>query len=198
MRGRLARGAYALPFVLLVLGLIGVLVVVFIQSNINMKQQNRLTFAQVQAHYLAQAGMQHALLKLRILPNESFEACALARGICPFLPPGTVPTYSRDLNLCLLEEFREDIRCGQPGGAPSLYPIPAINGIPPELLQSSYATAAMTAVSVGVDPGTAGTGIRNLTVEIRVSAEAVSNFKGEVLTRRDEIQKLVQIQRSVQ
>ena len=62
-------------------------VFVFMMSTIRVedKRQNLMTFQQLKAYYLAQAAIQHALLKVRILPNEVYDASALARGLCPFV-----------------------------------------------------------------------------------------------------------------
>ncbi len=43
-------------------------------SNTNLAVQNKKTLGQLQAYYLAQSAIQHAILKLRLLPKETFDA----------------------------------------------------------------------------------------------------------------------------
>jgi len=42
-------------------------------SNTNLAYQNKQTLYQMQAYYLAHSGMQHAKLKIRLLPKELYE-----------------------------------------------------------------------------------------------------------------------------
>ncbi len=67
----------------------GVFVLMIMSIRVEDKRQNLMTFQQLKAYYMAQAGIQHALLKIRILPNEVYDASALSRGFCPLLlsPP---------------------------------------------------------------------------------------------------------------
>ncbi len=45
-------------------------------SNTTLSLQNKKTLGQLQAYYLAQSALQHAMLKLRFLPKETYEAFA--------------------------------------------------------------------------------------------------------------------------
>lgn len=45
-----------------------------IQTNSTIGLQNRNTLRQLQAYYLSQSGLQHMLLKLKLLPREAYEA----------------------------------------------------------------------------------------------------------------------------
>lgn len=86
------RAGFSIPLVLLFCTITVLLVMVFVNARVSASAQNKNAFARLKAHYIAQAAVQHALLKLRILPGESFNAAMLAKGICPFLPVGTAPT----------------------------------------------------------------------------------------------------------
>ena len=44
-----------------------------VQTNTTIGLQNRNTLRQLQAYYLAQSGLQHLLLKLKLLPREAYE-----------------------------------------------------------------------------------------------------------------------------
>lgn len=57
---------FALAIALFMYALIG--------SGTNLAVQNKKTLGQLQAYYLAQSALQHAMLKLRFLPKETFEA----------------------------------------------------------------------------------------------------------------------------
>lgn len=48
------------------------------------KQQNMLAFHALQAEFLAQAAIQHALLKIQFFRQEVFDAGAAEKGLCPF------------------------------------------------------------------------------------------------------------------
>ena len=55
------------------------------------KQQNVMTFNFLQANFLAQASLQHMLMKISILPQESYDCGTIQRGFCPLqavLPSG--------------------------------------------------------------------------------------------------------------
>lgn len=86
-----ARQAQAIPLVMGFAFLASVFVFMLMSIRVEDKKQNLLTFQQLKAYYMAQAAIQHALLKVRILPNETYDASALARGQCPLLidPPDT-------------------------------------------------------------------------------------------------------------
>jgi len=47
---------------------------VLLESNTSLFMQNRKTLGQLQAYYLAQSALQHAILKLRLLPKETYDA----------------------------------------------------------------------------------------------------------------------------
>jgi hypothetical protein len=63
----------ALVLVLFFAFIIAIIVFVMLCSNTNLGQQNKTMLRQLQAYYLAQSGVQHALLKLRLLPKETYE-----------------------------------------------------------------------------------------------------------------------------
>ncbi|HNV71498.1 MAG TPA: hypothetical protein PKO06_17470, partial [Candidatus Ozemobacteraceae bacterium] len=47
------------------------------------KQQNVINFDFLQANFLAQAAIQHVLLKAHILPQEAYDSGVIMRGFCP-------------------------------------------------------------------------------------------------------------------
>ncbi|NLI78752.1 MAG: hypothetical protein GX442_20220 [Candidatus Riflebacteria bacterium] len=52
----------------------GLLVYFLIGANANLSLQNRKTIGQLQAYYLAHSAFQHVQLKLRLLPQETYDA----------------------------------------------------------------------------------------------------------------------------
>jgi hypothetical protein len=52
---------------------IAIILFFMISSNSNLANQNKQSLSQMQAYYLAHSGMQHAKLRLRLLPKETYE-----------------------------------------------------------------------------------------------------------------------------
>jgi len=85
VRGRpRSREAVSIPLVVVISSVLFIMLVSYTVTRTTVKKQFKKTMGQVKATYMAKAGIQHAILKLRILPNEGYKAGALARGICPF------------------------------------------------------------------------------------------------------------------
>ena len=185
---RADRAAFSIPLVLLFCALMVLLLVSFVQTRINMKQQTRITFRQLKAHYLAQSGVQHALLKLRVLPLESYDAAAVSRGICPFLGPTDVapnvpPPAGGDI---ILKEFVSDVTTDPAFSATFNYPISF-----PEFANWQYRPVEIKALSAEKEGDTLVHSI-----EIKVDGELNENFKGVALTTTDEVTRVVKITRS--
>lgn len=70
------RNGSAVVVVLFFAFAIATVLFVMISSNANLAAQNKKTLMQLQAYYLAQSGLQHARLKLRLLPKETFDLFA--------------------------------------------------------------------------------------------------------------------------
>lgn len=83
------RRGQAIPLVMGFCFLSVVFVFAITTVRVEDKKQNLMTFQQLKAYYMAQGAIQHALLKIRILPNETYDVSALSRGHCPLLiePP---------------------------------------------------------------------------------------------------------------
>ena len=67
------RKGVAVMVVLFFCFAIATVLYVLISSNVNLAYQNRKTLLQLQAYYMAHSGLQHAKLKLRLLPKETFD-----------------------------------------------------------------------------------------------------------------------------
>ncbi len=68
------RQGIAIVVVLLFAVSIALFMFILIGSNTNLSLQNRKTLGQLQAYFLAQSALQHAILKLRLLPKETYDA----------------------------------------------------------------------------------------------------------------------------
>lgn len=55
-----------------------------VRTNTTIGMQNRSTLRQLQAYYVAQSGLQHMLLKLKLLPREAYEAMKTSSGADEF------------------------------------------------------------------------------------------------------------------
>ncbi len=67
------RRGMAIIVILFMAFAIGIILAVMVKSNSNLVLQNKTTLRNLQAYYLAQSGVQHTLLKLRLLPKECYQ-----------------------------------------------------------------------------------------------------------------------------
>lgn len=67
------RSGVAIVVVMFFAFSIAIILFFMISSNSNLAYQNKQTLNQMQAYYLAHSGMQHAKLRLRLLPKETYE-----------------------------------------------------------------------------------------------------------------------------
>lgn len=176
---RITRRGFSIPMVVLFCAIMVLVLMAFIQTRMNMKSQTKVSFRQLKAHYLAQSGIQHALLKLRILPNESFEAACVARGICPFVPTGGTANPSTLLQPALLDHFRSDVNT-------TSHPISDAS-----FNQWAYNCESLKAIMAQNEGATA----RVHAVEITVTGTAHTNFKGVMVDTVDEVRRVVKISR---
>lgn len=116
------RSGIAIPLVVIFCGVMAILVYTLTQTRIEQKRQNITQFNALQAHYLAQGAVQHALLKFRVLPTEAYAATALARGLCPFhvAGPGTKLIPGTGKTPEALDAFVKDINSDRQEGGVDL------------------------------------------------------------------------------
>jgi len=77
----------AVPVVLLFVFMVSVYLFSLLSTRKEVRKQGLTNINQRQAYYMAMGGIQQALLKLRLLHREAYDAGSLARGICPFFNP---------------------------------------------------------------------------------------------------------------
>lgn len=187
-----SRSGFSIPLVILFCSVMVMVLIAFVQTRINMKQQTKVTFRQIKAHYLAQSGIQHALLKLRVLPLESYDAASIARGACPFLKPteagptGALSPSEEVQYGQLLTEFASDVATRTPPGGVTSYPITFS-----EISGWHYSTTSLKALMAEREDDT-----QTHAVRIRVEGELNERYKGVDMTTTDEVVRVVRISRS--
>lgn len=81
------RKGIAIPLVLLFVLMVSVYIMSLLHTRSGVRTQALTSLNQRQAYYMAMGGIQQALLKIRLLHREAYDAGCLSRGICPFFNP---------------------------------------------------------------------------------------------------------------
>lgn len=81
------RKGIAIPLVLLFVLMVSVYIISLLHTRSGVRTQALTGLNQRQAYYMAMGGIQQALLKIRLLHREAYDAGSLNRGICPFFNP---------------------------------------------------------------------------------------------------------------
>lgn len=108
----------AIPLVLMFVFVVSVYLFSMIYSRSEVRKQGLTSLNQRQAYYMAMGGIQQALLKIRLLHREAYDAGSLARGICPFFNPYGDNLVANDLSagvktLKARNIFMTDLNSGQ-------------------------------------------------------------------------------------
>ncbi|MBI3039777.1 hypothetical protein HYY75_12160 [bacterium] len=124
----LGRRGMAIPMSLLFVTVAITLLFSMTTSRTTVKKQNLSSYTQKKAYYMAMGGIQHALLKLRVLPREAYQAGALARGICPFFSTFGNQQVSTETpilykNNVAMDIFMSDLHSSSPPGGPGGVPL---------------------------------------------------------------------------
>ncbi|HEY9069526.1 MAG TPA: hypothetical protein VIV61_04660 [Candidatus Ozemobacteraceae bacterium] len=83
MRGTHPARGMAIPLVLLFATVLAIIGTTLIKATRQTSRQNLTSYNQLQAHFVARAGMEHALLKTKYLHRELYDAICLAQGRNP-------------------------------------------------------------------------------------------------------------------
>lgn len=78
-----SRAGMAIPLVLIFATALGIVATYIIKSTMHYNRANVTSFAQLQAHFIARAGIEHAMLKIKYLHRELYDAICLAQGRNP-------------------------------------------------------------------------------------------------------------------
>lgn len=174
------RGGFSIALVLLFCSISVVLLMAFVNARVSANAQNKNAFARLKAHWLAQSAVQHALLKLRILPGESFEASMLEKGFCPFVPVGTASTGTGTQYPQPSDEFRGDVNN-------TAWPI---GGGWSEFNNWKYDATSIKPIMAETKGSE-----RIHAVEIRGSGDCETKIKGVTLHLFDEVIRIVKVSR---
>ncbi|MDD3001168.1 MAG: hypothetical protein PHF29_05380 [Candidatus Riflebacteria bacterium] len=97
------RLGMAIPLVLALAGALGLLATYTIKSTQNHNKSNLTSYAQLQAHFIARAGTEHALLKTRFMHRELYDAICLSQGRNPLFDYSAVKTEGGVVTQATLE-----------------------------------------------------------------------------------------------
>lgn len=113
---KLSKHGIAIPLVLTFIVVISLFAFTIIRMRTESKFTNLVTFHYLKAHLMAQSGIQHAMMKIRLFPDEAFEAAARQYGICPMNDGASLSGGGG--NPDLMNHFISDMVCtslGVPG-----------------------------------------------------------------------------------
>ena len=189
------RRGQAIPLVMGFCFIAAIFVFAITSIRVEDKKQNLLTFQQLKAYYMAQGAIQHALLKVRILPNEAYDVGALSRGLCPltagqpdgdFSPkwPGGLDNFISDVNTTELPlEFAVAGQETESWGY--------------EITSAAALTTFMKDTGAGIqrDKVNVLQFVAVGTIQDKLQSDAASTT-GESKTRREQVTKIVEISRS--
>ena len=115
MKKRINRSSagIVLPIVLTFVVVLMVFSFAMMQARKESRQENLMTFHYWKAHLMAQSAIQHAMMKIRLCPDEAFEAAARKFGICPLNDNASGGAAGG--NSDLMDTFISDIRCDDLG-----------------------------------------------------------------------------------
>lgn len=77
------KRGFAVPVVLVFATTLAVIGTFIFRNTKQYGSQTRINLSQIQAHYMARAGLQHAMLKIKFLNRELYDAACLSQGINP-------------------------------------------------------------------------------------------------------------------
>ncbi|MBI3037980.1 hypothetical protein HYY75_02860 [bacterium] len=107
---RSSQAGMVLPLVLVFVIVLSLFVFSMLYSRTETRQKNLITFHYLKAHYMAQSGIQHAMMKINLLPDEAFEAAARQYGICALDDNPSLTGVGGGGNSDLMDLFTSDLR----------------------------------------------------------------------------------------
>lgn len=79
----MSRRGFVIPLVLIFSAILAVLGTFIIKNTSQYNAQNRTGLSQLQAHFVARAAFQHAMLKIKLLHRELYDAACLSQALNP-------------------------------------------------------------------------------------------------------------------
>ena len=77
------KSGMAIPLVLILATILGLVSTAIMKSQQQYNRSNQVSFAQLQSYFVARAGIEHALLKVKYLHRELYDAICLSQGRNP-------------------------------------------------------------------------------------------------------------------
>ena len=77
------RKGIAIPIVIVLAAILGLISTFVVKGIRQYSQSNQTSYAQLQAYFIARAGVEHAMLKTKLLHRELYEAICLSQGRNP-------------------------------------------------------------------------------------------------------------------
>ncbi len=188
----------AIPLVLLFTLLTSVFLFSMYYTRTGVRKQTLSSHTQKKAHYLAQAGIQHALLKLRLLHREAYKAGAVSRGVCPFFTPygsRLIVEAGNSKSNEAIEIFRKDLKTENYPFNPALFdwevPIPQHPDFPWE-----YEVSSFTANTYYTSTGTADAGMIREVAFMEAIGYA-HDPRDSTVDRKELVTKIVELKRKI-
>ncbi|MBU1105981.1 MAG: hypothetical protein KKB51_04860 [Candidatus Riflebacteria bacterium] len=104
MKKNKTQSGMAIPMVLVFAAALGIVATYIIKNTMQYNRSNITSFAQLQAHFAARAGVEHAMLKIKFLHRELYDAICMAQGRNPLFdftqitnldsPESAIKTYN--------------------------------------------------------------------------------------------------------
>lgn len=79
----MGRKGMAIPIVLILATVFGLTTMFIIKNSQHYNRANLTSFAQLQSHFIARAGVEHAMLKIKFLHRELYDAICMSQGRNP-------------------------------------------------------------------------------------------------------------------
>ena len=182
----LRRQGMALPVVLI----FSVLTLAFVGSMVyfrkEVKQENVINVNFLQANFLAQAAINHALMKIRVLPQEAYDCAVTQKGYCPFqaIMPTTATGGGPKATGAPTDTFRSD--CTETAVPWGLTDVPAA--------EWKYEIASISVISAYTD-----TTSNDLVLTVQLTAiGSVLDARGGRGWRKEQMVKTVELRRKQQ
>lgn len=88
------KQGFAVPIVLVFATALAIVGTFIYKNTRHYNTQTRSSNSQLQAHFLARAGLQHAMLKIKLLNRELYDAALLSQGLNPLFDFNTINDYT--------------------------------------------------------------------------------------------------------
>jgi len=194
------RKGLAIPIVLLFVVVTVTYLTMSSSTRSRVKKQNLASHTQKQAYYMALGGIQHALLKLRILQRQAYDAAALARGVCPFfnmvgskimstLDSGSLPKKCSSALDIFVSDLNSDV-------VPITIDEEKFRSSTPEAQRWRYKVSKFEVLSYHTATGTTDYGTIRITLNVE-SKGFVYDIRDSVNTRQEVITKKVVLERKL-